>query len=69
MLVKQVYAGPARDAGIQRGDVITDFDGEAVENAEAMERLVESLPAGSIVHCRVVRNKRPQFLALKVPAE
>ena len=69
VLVRQVYAGPARDAGIRRGDVITDFDGEAVENAEAMERLVEALPAGSIVHCRVIRNKRPQFLALKVPAE
>ena len=30
VLVSQIFSGAARDAGIERGDVITDFDGEAV---------------------------------------
>jgi len=67
VLISQVYSGPAREAGIQRGDVLTDIDGEAISNAEQLERLVAALPGDISVHIRIVRNKRPQYLALKVP--
>ena len=67
VLISQVYPGPAREAGIQRGDVLTDIDGEAISSAEQLERLVAALPGDISVHIRIVRNKRPQYLALKVP--
>jgi len=67
VLSRQVYSGPAREAGIQRGDVLTDIDGEAVSSAEQLERLVAALPGDISIHIRIVRNKRPQYLALKVP--
>lgn len=67
VVVTQTFSGPARDAGIQRGDVITDFDGEAISSVAQLDRLAEALPAGITVHVRVVRNKRPQYLALKIP--
>ncbi len=67
VLISQVYSGPAREAGIQRGDVLTDIDGEAVNSAEQLERLVAALPGDISIHIRIVRNKRPQYLALKVP--
>ena len=67
VLISQVYSGPAREAGIRRGDVLTDIDGEAISNAEQLERLVAALPGDISVHIRIVRNKRPQYLALKVP--
>ncbi len=67
VLISQVYSGPAREAGIQRGDVLTDIDGEAISSAEQLERLVAALPGDISVHIRIVRNKRPQYLALKVP--
>ncbi len=67
VLISQVYSGPAREAGIQRGDVLTDIDGEAVSSAEQLERLVAALPGDISIHIRIVRNKRPQYLALKVP--
>ncbi len=67
VLVSQVFSGPAREAGIQRGDVITDFDGEAVTGSEQLNRLADALPAGITVHVRIVRDKRPQYLALKIP--
>jgi serine protease Do len=67
VLVTQVYPGAARLAGIQRGDVLTDVDGEAIISTEQLERLVAALPDGISVHIRIVRNKRPQYLALKVP--
>ncbi len=67
VLISQVYAGPAREAGIRRGDVLTDIDGEAISSAEQLERLVAALPGNISIHIRIVRNKRPQYLALKVP--
>jgi serine protease Do len=68
VFVSQVYPGAARLAGVQRGDVLTDVDGETIINAEQLERLVVALPDGISVHIRIVRNKRPRYLALKVPS-
>jgi serine protease Do len=68
VFVSQVYPGAALLAGIQRGDVLTDVDGETITSAEQLERLVVALPDGISVHVRIVRNKRPQYLVLKVPA-
>ena len=67
VLVSQVYSGAGREAGIQRGDVLTDVDGEAINGSEQLEKLVAALPGGISVHIRIVRNKLPQYLALKVP--
>ena len=36
VVVSQTFSGAARDAGIQRGDVITDFDGEAVTSVDQL---------------------------------
>lgn len=66
VLVRSVEAGPGREAGIQRGDVITDLDGEAITSVEQFSRLVEELPEDRAVHVRIVRNKRAEYLALKV---
>ncbi len=66
VLVRSVESGPGQEAGIQRGDVITDLDGEPVTSAEQFERIVEGLPADQAVHVRIVRNKRAEYLALKI---
>jgi serine protease Do len=67
VLISQVYAGTGREAGVQRDDVLTEFNGEAVSSSEQLERLVATLPGNMSVPIRIVRNKRPQYLALKVP--
>ncbi len=69
VVVSQTFQGPGVDAGIVRGDVITDFDGEQVETADQLDRLAEAIPAGTTVPIRLVRNARPQFLAVKIPRE
>lgn len=69
VVVRQVFDGTARTAGIQRGDVITDFDGEQIQTAEQLDHLMDSLPADITVHVRVVRSGRPQYLAVKTPAD
>ena len=67
VMVSRVFSGSAKEAGIQRGDVITDFDGESIQSADQLNRLIDNLPDALTVHVRVVRDKRPQYLALKVP--
>ena len=69
VVVSQTFQGPGVDAGIVRGDVITDFDGQQVETADQLDRLAEAIPAGTTVPIRLVRNARPQFLAVKIPRE
>ena len=69
VIVRQVFSGPAGEAGVQRGDVITDFDGEPIQTAEQLGHLVQNLPDGVTVPIRIVRDKRPQFMALKVPTQ
>ena len=68
VLVRRVGPGLAREKGIQDGDVITKFNGEEIHSAQQLEQLLAELPAGQIVPARVVRNKTPQYIALKFPS-
>ena len=44
-LVSQVMPdGPARKAGIQRGDVVVGFDGQVIRNARELSALTITLP-------------------------
>ncbi|HEX6580508.1 MAG TPA: trypsin-like peptidase domain-containing protein [Actinomycetota bacterium] len=48
--------GPAADAGMREGDVIIDIDGEAIEVAEDLGRVLDALAPGDEVDVRVVRS-------------
>jgi serine protease Do len=67
VVVREVGEGPARDAGLVPGDVITMVDGQNIESVRQFTRLVESLPEGKSVAVLVQREQGPQFLALRVP--
>lgn len=45
----QLESSPAREAGLQKNDVITKFDGQGVESAEDLQKLVTYYEAGSKV--------------------
>jgi len=55
-------ASAAAKAGIQEGDVIVRFDGEAVRSASQLGRLVAETPAGRAVAIEVVRGGATQKL-------
>jgi serine protease Do len=55
-LVTDVPAGPAEDAGMKPSDVITDFDGIAIENTRELVRIVGNSPVGKEVPVLVLRN-------------
>jgi serine protease Do len=48
--------GPAEEAGLQRGDVITRFRNERVVGAEHLARLVRETPSGRTVQLEVWRD-------------
>lgn len=57
--------GPARDAGIQKGDVITMIDNRAIDSVGDFEAVTEELKTGKSVALLVQRRAGPVFLAIR----
>ena len=66
VLVNNVSSGPARKAGVRRGDVILMINNTDVKNTNQFKDIVDSLPAGKSVPLLVQRRGGPVFLALKL---
>lgn len=65
--VTQVNKGPARVAGIRRGDVILMLNNADVKSTKQFRRQVKKLAAGKSVPILIQRGEAPIFLALKIP--
>ena len=63
-LVTDVPDGPAKDAGIQSGDVITRFGTNDVSSAGDLTRRVADAPIGEAVPVIVLREGRTETLAV-----
>lgn len=63
-LVTDVPDGPAKEAGIQSGDVITRFDGQEVKSAADLTRRVADAPVGEAVPVIVQRSGRTETVAV-----
>ena len=57
--------GPASDAGIQKGDVITMIDNKPIESVDEFEAVTDSLQSGKSVALLVQRRAGPVFLAIR----
>ncbi len=58
-LIEGVTAGSsAAQAGLQKNDVIVKWDGESIESAREMSRLIRETPAGRAVRLTVMRDGR-----------
>jgi len=63
--VEDVRAGSAAEkAGIKKGDVITEFDGERVRGVRHLTRLVTETPDGRTVSAAVVREGKRVALSV-----
>ena len=66
MQVVEVDAtGPASDAGIQKGDVITMIDNKPIESVDEFEAVTDGLQSGKSVALLVQRRAGPVFLAIR----
>jgi len=57
--------GSAREAGIQKGDVITMIDNEEITSVEKFEEVAGGLKSGKSVALLVQRRSGPVFLAIR----
>jgi serine protease Do len=55
-IIRDVFDGPAKDAGLLTMDVIVMFDGQDVADAGALVRLVGAAPVGKAVKTIVLRD-------------
>jgi serine protease Do len=68
ILVQRVKDGPARDAGIRKGDIIMMIDNVEIENVTHFKEIVSQL-SDTTVPVLIHRRGEPRFLALKIPAK
>ncbi len=66
VVVRQVMPGPAAQAGLMVGDVITMLNGESVSSVSEFEKVVARLPDDRAVPLRIVRRGSPMFIPLKL---
>ena len=67
VLVADVFkGGPAEKAGIERGDVITRFDGKEVSEMRDLSRIVASTSVGKTVDIALLRDGKAIELSVKM---
>ncbi|NGZ96352.1 MAG: hypothetical protein CV089_09530 [Nitrospira sp. WS110] len=57
---------PAAEAGLKQGDVIVEYNGLAVEDGVALQRMVTRTPVGTRVLVRVIRDGRERGVTVLV---
>jgi putative serine protease PepD len=58
--------GPAAEAGVRQGDVITELAGKSVDDASALTSLVDEHKPGDSVELKVTRGGQEQTLTVKL---
>jgi serine protease Do len=58
--------GPALKAGVQRGDVIVEFDGKNVQSISELRNRVAATPVGSNVKLKVMRDGQEKALTIHI---
>ena len=67
VLIGDVTAGaPAAQAGLQRGDVILDLNGQKVEDSNQLRMRVSLTPPGTTVQLRVLHDGAEKTVAVKL---
>jgi len=69
VLVNEVKAGSAQDAGIRKGDVIQMINNVWLKGVADFKQQVKELPEGKSVAVLVYRRHGPMFLALRLPKD
>ncbi|WP_017659064.1 HhoA/HhoB/HtrA family serine endopeptidase [Baaleninema simplex] len=65
LVMRVVPNSPAAAAGLRRGDVITAIDGQAIETADELQRLVENSQVGQVLRFQVLRDNRTLQLRVR----
>jgi serine protease Do len=64
--VEAIMDGPAMDAGVREGDIITMMRNEFVRSKEDFDRIVSELPENGAVAVRILRGDNIIYLAIPI---
>lgn len=64
VVVERVLPGPAQEAGLRSGDIITMMGGVFVRNKEDFDRVMQQLPKNGAIPVRVLRGNNIVYLAI-----
>ncbi|MFH7028963.1 MAG: HhoA/HhoB/HtrA family serine endopeptidase [Heteroscytonema crispum UTEX LB 1556] len=65
LVMRVVPNSPAASAGIRRGDVIVQIDGQPITSAEQLQNLVEDTRIGQVLQVKVQRGNQTQQLSIR----
>jgi len=57
---------PAKKAGFERADVITEYDGKAMDSPTHLRNAVAQTPIGKKVTVKLIRDKKPKQLEITI---
>ncbi|MBL0319097.1 MAG: DegQ family serine endoprotease [Alphaproteobacteria bacterium] len=66
LVAKVVEGSPAGKAGIKAGDVVTKFNGKAVNGSSELKNMVGFTPIGSVAEIEVLRDGQPKAFKIKI---
>ncbi len=66
LVARTLPGGPAEKAGIQVGDIVTEFDGKPVIESANLPKLVGRRKVGSEYEVKLIRNGKPVTLKIKL---
>ena len=67
--VTGVTPGPARSAGIIKGDLLLSLDNQSLDSVSKVRELIPGLQRGQFITVLVMREDRSRFLAMRIPEE
>ncbi|HXN85445.1 MAG TPA: PDZ domain-containing protein, partial [Candidatus Binataceae bacterium] len=66
LIAEVLKNGPAQSAGIQRGDVITSFDGAPITDSRELPLLVGRTPIGHVATLKLMRHGRLENIKIVI---
>jgi S1-C subfamily serine protease len=65
LVVQVVPSSPAASAGIRRGDVVVEINGQSITTADQLQRVVENSGVEQVLKIKVQRGNQTNTLAVR----
>ena len=69
VIAKVVAGSVAEDNGLQRGELITEVNGEPVSNVREFVSIIRQFDAGEAIRFRVQRGEQQRLVGIRIPVE